>query len=323
MSENINFQERLQRLDALTQSAQKLSPASLVQILAINEMHRHRVRTALNMFLWECLTKAFPAKDFPLTVDMLHDYESEVLALPNVTPNGLILPKTENMHSFNILQREANESFAALGMCDEISRIQFPVNVRLQSGSHNPASAARPRASTKPHSDIWAGDPASGILVFLSVLGDPRNSGIRFFEPKAFPASMVRTLEDYNEGIALMEGAKELASFDASGWFLADPYLIHQTTKSGSGTRISIDFRFIPKAKVSSDIDEDATRKPFFIACDKWLKLGKETMITPEVSMFAFSAQKQKDPYTIGYPSRFHLTDMAGSHDDTPQKRAS
>lgn len=321
MSQNVSFQERLNRMEALTQTATRLGESSLVQVLAIEEAARERVRTALNIYLWTCLTQAFPEKIFAMTGDMLRDYEADVLSLPNVTPNGLVLPKEENMLAFNLLQREANEAFAALGMNDRIARIQFPLNVRLQSGAPNPQSALRPRASTKPHSDIWAGDPASGILVFLSVLGDPKHSGIRFFEPREFPLSYVRTLEDYNEGAPLIEGARELASFDTSGWFLADPYLIHQTTKNGVGTRISIDFRFIPKDRVSSDIDEDATRKPFFISAQEWMKLGREKMITPEERMADFSPDRKKDPYTIGYPVKFHLTDMETTYENTAKAR--
>lgn len=323
MSQNIDFPERLARMDTLTSSASRLERSELVQVLAISDAMRARVKTALNVYLWACLTQSFPEKPFALTNDMLRDYEADVLKLPNVTPNGLILPKRENMLAFNLLQKEANAAFEALGMNDKIARVQFPLNVRLQSGAPNAQSAARARASTKPHSDIWAGDPASGILVFLSVLGDPKNSGIRFFEPKAFPLSFVRPLEDYNEGAPLIEGARELASFDERGWFLADPYLIHQTTKSGSGTRISIDFRFIPKQKVSSDIDEDAARKPFFISIPEWMKLGKEQVISPEQGLHEFTATQKRDSYTVGYPVKFHLTDMEATLDDQPNKRAS
>lgn len=322
MTDTISFDERLSRLDALTHSAGRIRPSSLVQVLGIADNWRARIRTALNMYLWACLTQAFPAQSFPLTDDMLRDYEADVLRLPNVTPNGLVLPKRENMLAFNLLQRETADAFAALGMGADIARVQYPLNIRLQSGAENAQANARARASTKPHSDIWAGDPASGILVFLSVLGDPKHSGIRFFEPKAFPRSFVRTLEDYNEGAKLMEGAKELASFDESGWFLADPYLIHQTTKSGSGTRISLDFRFIPAQRVSSDIDEDAARKPYFISFDEWLKLGRDLLITPEEGMHDFAASARKDPYTTGYPSRFHLTPTDSTHDETLRKRA-
>src|SRR5690606_6759083 len=133
-----------------------------------------------------------------------NDYTEEVIGLPNITPNGLVLPKIENQLGFNVVQKEAIAAFDALGLGEHIARVQWPVNIRLQSGTPNPVIDARPRASVKPHSDIWAGDPASGLMCFLAVLGNPECSGIDFIQPKNFPKSFVRPLEDYNEGQELM-----------------------------------------------------------------------------------------------------------------------
>lgn len=309
-SECVTFDDRAERLEKLTRSAERLQDHPLVQVLKATALQRQRVRTALNLFLWECLNVAFPDKDFTLSDDMLRDYPQEVTTLPNITPNGLVLPKRENMLSFNLLQKEAIAAFDALGISDEIARVQYPVNIRMQSGTPNPAVDSRPRASVKAHSDIWAGDPASGILVFLSVLGDPKNSGINFMLPKEFPLSYVRTLEDYLEGKHLAEGAEMLGSFDERGWFLADPYTLHQTTKNGSGWRISLDFRFIPRTRVQSDIDEDATRQPFFISVEEWRKLGVSRFIATQDGMLEFAIDRKKDPYTVGYPVKIYTVDM-------------
>lgn len=323
MKENIEFTEREARLLHLTSSAKRLNKDALLQILAVADTEYQRLRMALNIYLWTCLSEAFPDKSFRLSDDMLRDYEQDIVRMPNVTPNGLVLPKAENMLAFNLLQKETGAAFSKLGMGNDIARIQYPVNVRLQSGRPDAAIDNRPRASVKPHSDIWAGDPASGILVFLSLLGDTKHSGIRFFQPRQFPKSFVRTLEDYNDGAPLMEGAKELARFDESGWFLADPYILHKTTKNGGGFRISLDFRFIPKTAVSSDTDEDATRKPFFIGFDEWAKLGDSTLIATKERMSGFSADRKKDPYTIGYPVKIFLLDIGQANDAQYKKIAS
>src|SRR5262249_54083873 len=158
----------------------------------------------------------------------------------------------------NMLQKEAIAAFDAVGISERIARVQYPVNIRIQSGHPEERVDHRPRASSKPHSDIWAGEPSSGILVFLSLLGDPGLSGIHFYQPRTFPISFVRTLENFDEGLPLMEDAIEIGQFDNSGWFLADSYVLHRTVKAGAGLRISLDFRFIPKDRVSSDNDEDA-----------------------------------------------------------------
>ncbi len=323
MSEVVPFNERIARLTAITPAASVLEDMGLVKILSIQEAQRARVRGALNYFLWSCLSHAFPEKAFPLTNDMLATYEADILKLPNITPNGLVLPKRENILAFNALQKEAAMAFAALGLGEHIARAQFPINIRLQNGAPDQAVDSRPRASVKPHSDIWAGDPASGILVFLSVLGDPSKSGIDFMQPKEFPLSYVRTLNDYNEGQPLLTDSTKIGSFSNAGWFLADPYLIHQTTKNAPGCRISLDFRFIPNKRVSSDIDEDETRKPFFIPFNRWSAIGSDKLIMTEEGMREFSPNKSKDPYTIGYPVKISIIDTDATYDLRPQKLAS
>lgn len=311
----INLNEREERMIRLTGTAKQLEGSTpLLQVLEADSGECHNLRTLLNIFLWSCLTAAFPHKSYKLTDDMLKDYEADVLKLPNVTPNGLILPKRENMLAFNQLQKAVSTSFAKLGFGKGIARVQYPINIRLQNGKPNPVIDSRPRASVKLHSDIWAGDPASAVLCFLCLLGDPlTSSGIRFFKPKQFPKNMVRALDDFNDGAALMEGAVELPQFDARGWYLADSYLIHQTTKQGNAARISVDFRIIPAEVLSSDINEEERRSMYFCSFEEWLKLGDEKLVTCEENIGSFNSAINKDPYTLtGYPARIQLVDAFG-----------
>jgi hypothetical protein len=315
MNDQVVLEERARRLERIVAGASVVRAQPMLPVLSIADALRPRVRSALNVFLWQCLAQVHPHRAIGLSDDMLRDFGADVAALPNVTPNGLILPKRENLAEFNMLQKEAIAAFDALGISDRIARVQYPVNIRLQSGRPDTAIDRRPRASSKPHSDIWAGEPSSGIIVFLSLLGDPSLSGIHFYQPKAFPDSFVRTLKDFDEGLPLMEGATEIARFDESGWFLADSYVLHKTVKTGPGLRISLDFRFIPKERISSDIDEDATRRPFFLSVAQWRRLGSSTLITTQESMHSFDPAAKRDPYTIGYPVNISLIDIDQSHE--------
>ncbi len=326
MSDVVELDERIDRLSALTQKAPIIEDNGLVKLLSVSDSCKSRVQGALNILLWSCLVSHFPEKSYSLSDDMLRDYEADILGLPNVTPNGLLLPKKENLLAFNLLQKEAVAAFSELGVGDGIARIQFPINVRLQSGVKNLTADSRPRASVKPHSDIWAGDPASGILVFLSVLGDPEQVGIDFLMPQSFPLSFVRTLEDYNEGAPVVEGANKICSFDARGWHFADPYLIHRTTKKSPVCRISIDFRFIPAERTASDIDEDETRRPWFIPFSDWQQIGTNKMLVTNECMADFmsnAANAKKDPYTVGYPVKLSLVNVEPDHDLRIEKKAS
>ncbi len=320
MSGFVALDERVERLGMITQHASVTEDSGLVKLMSITETYRSRIRGALNMLLWSCLTSHFKDKSFILSDDMLRDYEADIVKLPNITPNGLLLPKSENLLAFNLLQKEAIEAFSTLGIGSEIARIQFPINIRVQNGAPDSNIDSRPRASVKPHSDIWAGDPASGILVFLSVLGDPQKAGIDFMMPKTFPLSFVRTLEDYNEGTEIAKDAQTIARFDARGWYFADPYLIHRTTKNSPGYRISLDFRFIPAARTSSDIDEDETRKPWFIPFSDWCGIGTRKMLVTNERMGDFSSHTKKDAYTIGYPVKLSLIDLEPAYDPRLEK---
>jgi len=302
--------ERAKRLTAITQTAAVIEDFKLIKVLAATDIARKKMRAALNHYLWTCLSAAFPEQTFTLCDDMLKAYEADILRLPNITPNGLILPKQENIGAFNALQKEVAEAFAALGMGDCVARVQFPVNVRLQSGTPNQEVDSRPRASVKMHSDIWAGDPAGAILVFLSMLGDTAKAGIDFYEPACFPLSYVRPLSDYDDGKPVVDGGvRKLTSFHDKGWFLVDPFLIHQTTKKAPGYRISLDFRFISTHKVSSDSDEEDIRKPYFIPFAKWRELGSCTLIATQESIHQI---KPKTAHIIGYPVAITLV---GAHD--------
>jgi hypothetical protein len=310
MSDQVVLEERARRLERIVSGTSIIYARPLLRVLSIKGAQTHRVRAALNVFLWQCLSEAQSSKSFVLSDDMLRDYGADVATLPNLTPNGLILPKRENLAGFNMLQKEAIAAFDAIGISDRIARVQCPVNIRLQSGHSEIKVDRRPRASSKPHSDIWAGEPSSGILVFLSLLGDPSLSGIHFYQPRAFPISFVRALENFDEGLPLMEGATEIGRFDNSGWFLADSYVLHRTVKAGTGLRISLDFRFIPKDRVSSDNDEDPKRRPFFLSVPEWRRVGSSMLIATQESMHSFDPAAGKDPYTVGYPVKISLVDV-------------
>lgn len=310
MEEFVSLDERVDRFDSITRKSPIIENHGLLKVIEISNAHRAKIRSSVNHFLWVCLTRYYPAKEFHLSDDMLRDYETDILGFPNITPNGLVLPKTENQLAYNSLQCDVSSAFRELRIDEFIDRIQFPVNLRLQSGKRNSVIDSRPRSSTKPHTDIWAGDPASGILVFLAVLGDCKKVSLRFSRPKNFPLRYVCTLEDYLHGAPVVEDSIGIpAEFSEKGWFLVDPYVIHQTIKAGSGTRLSIDFRFIPNRPVNSDTLEDDTRRPYFINPDKWYDLGQGSLITTRES---FKNRGREGRYTIGYPVELEIMALNG-----------
>ncbi|MDB2414994.1 hypothetical protein N9W34_04400 [Rickettsiales bacterium] len=304
----VDFKSRIARFNRIVEKTDVIDNNEFIKSLKIKESTRDRIRQALNIYLWSSLSGYYSEKSFELSDDMLRDYKDDILALPNITPNGLILPKKDNQLAFNLLCQQVSNSVKELNIDDKIDRIQYPINIRLQRGQRDPAFEKRPRASTKIHTDIWAGDPAGGYLTFLAVLGDPQKVGIRFLHQKNFPEDAVRTLHDYLEGEDICKGAEEICRFTDKGWYISDAYLLHQTTKNDpDAARISIDFRFMPKEKVETDTQEDDFRKPYFIAPEFWHKIGSEKLFSTQEVIEEYRGDKNVSQ--SAYPVKFNLVD--------------
>jgi hypothetical protein len=105
MNDKLLLEERARRLERVVAGTSVIHARPMLSALSIANAQRQRVRSALNVFLWQCLAQAQPQKAIALSDDMLRDYGGDIAALPNVTPNGPILPKRENLLGFNMLQR--------------------------------------------------------------------------------------------------------------------------------------------------------------------------------------------------------------------------
>jgi hypothetical protein len=304
--DGIDLEERSHRFSQIMRETDMLDSHDLVKAVGIDPVKKLQIIQSLNVFLWATLCSHFKTSSFNLCSDMLEAYTNEVMQLPNITPNGLILPKYENQLAYNQFHKTVVSAFSDLNLVSNIARVQYPINIRIQSGTPDPKIDNRARASVKPHSDIWAADPPGGMMVFLALLGDTKNSGIQFMNPSEFPESFVKPLADYNEGAPVVESSQLLKTeFDDRGWFFTDPYLIHRTTKNGSGYRISLDFRFVPTAKIRSDYTIDEARDPYFIPYQDWSAIGSTKLITTAERMADFRGDNKK--FTTGYPVELNL----------------
>jgi hypothetical protein len=310
MAEIVNLNERVERFNTMAAGWNVADDYGLLKTISLNSVQLERLSTALNFYLYSSLCAWYENENIVFSNNILKDQEANIRNLPNITPNGLVLPKTENCAAYNTLHNVFAKVFEEIKIGSHIESIQYPINIRLQSGMPNPTLDTRPRSSVKPHTDIWAGDPASGMVVFLSLLGDPQKTGIRFLKPDIFPEAFVKTLDDYDLGQEVVDQSVELPCELVNGkFFIMDPYMIHRTTKNGEGLRVSLDFRFIPKQQVVSDKMVDLERGPYFISYEKWSQIGKEIwMSSPESIKSPYKKTSSQD-FTIGYPSKINLVE--------------
>jgi hypothetical protein len=303
MSEFLDMHERVERFNHITNEAEVTDDHGLLKTFPLADYNRERLLFALNYYLYVNLIKWYENKTFNFSLNMLEQYSEDIVNLPNITPNGLILPKVENTIAYNFLHSEFAHAFDQIGISEAVDTIQFPINIRIKQGLPNPAVDQRPLSSTKVHTDIWAGDPACAMLVFLSLLGDPAKAGLNFLYTPQFPKKFAGPLKDYESGKEVVDMTHRLPAQLSNGkWFMIDSYLLHQTVKNGEGLRISIDIRFMPKKIIPSDTLGSEERLRFFATYDKWSQVGSRYWVTTNEKMS--DPPKQKYDYTvIDYPT--------------------
>lgn len=312
MAKTVDLKSRKNRIDSLFGASECLHEESLLKVCKIDKESLERIQSAVKFYIWDCLISS-ENHGIKLDDNFYSHNEDKIKTLPNITPNGLLVPKKENLLSFNKLQKIAFSEFQRVNINEKIDRVQFPINVRIQSGSFDVDNRAR--ASSKIHTDIWAGDPAGAITVFLHVYGDYKNIGIKFFAPKEFPKDQIKVLTDYNEGNIKINDMKELdARYDDRGWIFIDPFILHQTYKDSRSLRISLDFRFIPKSLVESDTFEDENRKPYFISMKECMSYGDNKLLSTNQTMFG---EYNKNKFTKSYPVDVFTTNISENPQNT------
>jgi hypothetical protein len=168
--------------------------------------------------------------------------------------------------------------------------VHAPINLRLVDGRADARVDRRPRASAKWHSDMWAGEPAAAVIVFLPVFGIPGALGVRWIEPKSFPPELARPLDDFAEGARLIAGGREYeALFDPGVILLSDPFLVHATQRDSDGLRLSIDFRFISRHPLESDAVAPGTRRENYLPYDAWADIGRGRVLTTDAPLAPYA----------------------------------
>lgn len=240
-------------------------------------------------YLWQSAYAVGINLEFPDNLTWF-DKNAEILAtMPNVTPNGVVMPKIENHNAYNQMHQAVSAVVKKYVNPHAIASIFMPINVRLVTGVSNSHIDSRPRASTKIHSDIWAAEHSNSVTIFLTVLGDSENTTVDFFEPTSFPTEFQKPLSDYNDGAILANGAKKYPpSFLSNHMIAMDSFCLHQTVKNRGNFRLSLDFRIIYSKILEDDFCLHTPRYENYIPADKWLEIG--------TSQFMSSKQSIKQP---------------------------
>ncbi|HIA81387.1 MAG TPA: hypothetical protein EYO02_04650 [Rhodospirillales bacterium] len=263
----------------------------------------------VNLYLLASLEAFYKGRSFHMHDRLFDNCISEILDLPNITPNGLILPKQQTYLAYNQIHAAIVEIINSLNLEAHIKSVHAPVNIRLVNGMPDPTVDTRPRASVKMHSDMWAGEPANAIMVFLPIYGEHGKIGIKWIEPLTFPVSLMRPLDDFDEGLSLIENGIEYdAGFNPGDLLLVDPFLLHATQKNACGMRLSLEFRFIASENLISDKHAPGTRHQNYLSYPEWSDIGQRRILVSEEPLSPFLGEY--GPTKNDYAAEFKIVDV-------------
>jgi hypothetical protein len=187
---------------------------------------------------------------------MLRDRRSDLEALPNKTPNGVIRSYTENVNEFRSFVDCLYRFLLSINLAANVSEVQIPPNLRLVAGASPGEQGSRPYATDKLHTDVWAGEPLFSLNILIPLLGDLDAINVRFCQPHTVPVSLRRPLVDYSaaesESVGLINYDVELQNGVA---YFFDTFLFHQTIRYRDGLRLSVDLRGLFRSRF---LDEES-----------------------------------------------------------------
>ncbi|WP_414544268.1 hypothetical protein [Nostoc sp. CCY0012] len=271
------------------------------------ELFQH-IRVAAAGYICACLNSPIILSEAEMIEQLLKARNT----LPNYTGTGLLMPKREHALAFNLFQKSVADAFYQLGANDLIDAVDLPVNLRMVYGQTTAEKMSLPFASSKCHSDVWAGVHADATVVVLPLFGDIDNITIEAGEmPREMELQTMRVMSDFDEGRDVpMVVSYTDAQLQHGTMYFNDARGLHQTVRrKAEGLRISVDFRFRRKfneayrAMVSpriGGVEEDMS-----VPYENWLKVGQDTIIVFDETMEQAKARQNiKAPvplYTKGY----------------------
>lgn len=267
------------------------------------------LRLATKLFFYECLVEYFQKEYDELQEidEFVNTYKDDIKVLPNITPNGLVLSKIETSCSYNKVLKTAGNIINYLGICNNIESIHFPVNIRLRWGEPDDYTLSRPYASTKWHSDIWAGESSENIMLHIPIFGDFKNNGILVAESQeGFYPNFVRHLNDYEEGNTITNNIKERnMDMEIGKAYMLDSFLIHRTKFGDPSFRAILSFPIVPKVKLESDIYHNPRRDENYLDVDTWMGIGKKHFVITESKLERY---QHGDITKISYADKYRLS---------------
>lgn len=315
-----NYVDRATRLRNLAKNLELVECFPMLYGARVGEALYGDLVRSVEVYILASLRATYPTQSFEASRDLLVRYYKQIKGLVNLTPNGLVMPKRENVFEFNLIHRHVANILKTFRSDALIDEIHLPVMVRLVDGIVDTVSGKRPYSSTKLHVDMWNGDPPNAMTVFIPVIGDIERTTIDFFEPQEeMMKNFMRVMPDYEEGAEMIASASQyIFKMRHKHVYIADPLLLHRTVKKNGGIRVSIDLRFIPKKRLASDVISgegvQTNWKRNFIKLKNWYEVGQSRFLnvaeTFEDTIKKYIRGRGKKTEPIDYAEYFKMVDL-------------
>jgi hypothetical protein len=252
----------------------------LVAEIKLQQQVYEKIKYSVKRYIESCLGHTGTPRSDEELAQIL---EQSLQKLPNLTPNGVLLPKYETQKEFNAFHETMALWLKSLGVNPLIRQVFCPVTIRIVQGTENPALDNRSYASTKTHLDLWSGDPADTINIILPMLGDIEHTTIDFFKPpQGLESQYIKVLKDYNEASEFLKNIEPYPLRPRHGFaYLFEAITPHRTVKRGGKVRVSVEFR------VRQAITE-TQRQAIENACDK----GRLSLYLDSPTWFSLGTQR-------------------------------
>jgi hypothetical protein len=272
-------QDRLEWFSALKRAqagAVRTAYDLLVEIEMNHDVCRH-LQEATMRYIGAGLGKY---SDVGSVDSFMSEVDEKIDELAHRTPNGVVLPKREFEDAFNDLHGLFASYVRSLGIDHSLAGGFAPLTVRLVKGTTDPVLDQRPFSSTKTHVDLWSGDPADTVTLFIPILGNIERATVEFFHPPDdFEERLLKMLNSYDEGMDMLGPLSpyELQMKHGFAYFM-DAAVPHRTLNLGGGARVTLQVQFrratTEAERVTIEAACDAGRLAHFLPLQDWYSLG-------------------------------------------------
>lgn len=285
----------------------------LIKGVSLSSSELNEIQFAVNTFILDTLSTFFE-REFTYVPDVLSTYRDDILSLPNITPNGIFLPKSPTQLSFNRLQQYVARIIQSRVDSRQFAYAHAPITLRIVRDEQDEAVLSRPRASTKPHTDIWAAEPSASCMCFIPVAGDFAANGVSFYNNDTLPSQWREPLDDYCDGATYVAKEQKLddVAMQIGELYFVDSHVIHQTEKGSPTLRATLDFRFLYTEWEESDNAESLHRMENYLPLKEWFDVGIESVLKFNQPLAEF---KDSDATTNGYSTPYEYHRLVGCTD--------